>query len=131
MRIRATCHSCRRDFLFFQLYNADPGRGDRCPHCTNHLGVIGAHRVALAADQAAAGRAHAAGAHHRGEPGAAGEVVYGAADGAVVIGALREAEFRLTGALRKPYMAAARKWLVRTMLRNILIVVVARTAEGS
>jgi hypothetical protein len=59
MRIRATCHSCRRDFLFFQLYNADPGRGDRCPHCTNHLGVIGAHRVALAADQAAASLATA------------------------------------------------------------------------
>jgi hypothetical protein len=59
MRIRATCHSCGRDFLLFQLYNADPGRGDRCPHCSSHLGVIGAHRLARTADHAAASLATA------------------------------------------------------------------------
>jgi hypothetical protein len=52
MRIRATCHACGRDFLFFQLYNADPRDSDRCPHCHTHLGVGNLRPLALEADLA-------------------------------------------------------------------------------
>jgi hypothetical protein len=55
MRIRATCNACGRDFLFFQLYNADPWHNDRCPHCNRHLGLLNGRHLALAADRAAAG----------------------------------------------------------------------------
>jgi ribosomal protein S14 len=55
MRIRATCNVCGRDFLFFQLYNTDPWRSDRCPHCGRHLGQPNMRHLALAADRAAAG----------------------------------------------------------------------------
>ena len=54
MRIRATCNACGRDFLFFQLYNADPWLSDRCPHCRRHLGLPNGRHLALAADRAAA-----------------------------------------------------------------------------
>jgi hypothetical protein len=54
MRIRATCNACGRDFLFFQLYNADPWHNDRCPHCNRHLGLLNGRHLALAADRAAA-----------------------------------------------------------------------------
>jgi hypothetical protein len=54
MRIRATCNACGRDFLFFELYNADAWHDDRCPHCNRHLGMTGARHLALAADRAAA-----------------------------------------------------------------------------
>lgn len=54
MRIRATCQRCGRDFLFFQLYAADPEVSDRCPGCSAHLGVMGVGRQAARADQALA-----------------------------------------------------------------------------
>jgi hypothetical protein len=55
VRIRATCHACERDFLFFQLYNAtDQWHADRCPHCNRHLGINGLSRLAVAADRTAA-----------------------------------------------------------------------------
>lgn len=53
MRIRATCNGCGRDFLFFQLYNADPWHNDRCPNCNRHLGLLNGRHLALAADRAA------------------------------------------------------------------------------
>jgi hypothetical protein len=55
VRIRATCHACERDFLFFELYNADRWHADRCPHCQTHLGVSGARQLMLAADRAGLG----------------------------------------------------------------------------
>jgi hypothetical protein len=58
MRIRATCNACGRDFLFFQLYNADPWHNDRCPHCNRHLGLLNGRHLALAADRAAASLAN-------------------------------------------------------------------------
>ena len=54
MRIRATCDACGRDFLFFQLYNADVWHADQCPHCQTHLGVTNLRHLALAADRALA-----------------------------------------------------------------------------
>lgn len=55
MRIRATCDTCGRDFLFSQLYNADPWHTDKCPHCHAHLGVTNLRHLAHAADRALAG----------------------------------------------------------------------------
>lgn len=52
MRIRATCDACGRDFLFFQLYNADAWQADSCPHCHADLGVPNLRHLALAADRA-------------------------------------------------------------------------------
>jgi hypothetical protein len=52
MRIRAVCDHCGRDFLFLQLYLAEPRDADRCPHCTTHLGVVGLRHLARAADDA-------------------------------------------------------------------------------
>lgn len=54
MRVRATCEHCGREFLFFQLYNADPSSADRCPHCGRHLGVPNVRPLALRTDRAAA-----------------------------------------------------------------------------
>ena len=54
MRIRATCDLCGRDFLFFQLYTANPEVSDRCPSCSAHLGVMGVGRQAARAEQALA-----------------------------------------------------------------------------
>jgi hypothetical protein len=53
MRLRATCHACEKDFLFFELYNADPADSDRCPRCRTPLGIPDVRRLMLAADQAA------------------------------------------------------------------------------
>ena len=41
MRIRATCHACDRDFLFFELRNTGIGVADRCPNCDRPLGAQG------------------------------------------------------------------------------------------
>lgn len=41
MRIRATCHACDRDFLFFELRNTGEGIVDSCPNCNRPLGVRG------------------------------------------------------------------------------------------
>ena len=41
MRIRATCHACDRDFLFFELRNTGDGIADSCPNCGRPLGVRG------------------------------------------------------------------------------------------
>jgi hypothetical protein len=42
MRIRATCHFCSRDFLFFELRNTGGSRlADQCPNCGSVLGVRG------------------------------------------------------------------------------------------
>ena len=54
MRARATCRHCGREFLLSQLYNAEPGAADRCPHCSLHLGVPGVRSLALRIDRAAA-----------------------------------------------------------------------------
>lgn len=54
MRVHATCDHCGREFLLFQLYNAEPATADRCPHCSRHLGVIGARSLALGVDRAGA-----------------------------------------------------------------------------
>jgi hypothetical protein len=54
MRIGATCHTCGRDFLFFQLYNADPWQADKCPHCSVHMRLLNVRPLALAADRALA-----------------------------------------------------------------------------
>jgi hypothetical protein len=51
MRARATCTHCGRDFLFFQLYHADPRHQDRWPHCDHHLGVVGLRHLAVAVDR--------------------------------------------------------------------------------
>lgn len=53
MRLRATCHACEKDFLFFELYNAHPADSDRCPRCQAPLGIPDVRRLMLAADQAA------------------------------------------------------------------------------
>lgn len=53
MRLRATCHSCSKDFLFFELYNAAHWDDSRCPRCQAHLGIPNARRLFLATDQAA------------------------------------------------------------------------------
>jgi hypothetical protein len=45
MRIRATCHACNRDFLFFELRHGDPSTTDRCPNCQRPLGVRGVQAV--------------------------------------------------------------------------------------
>jgi ribosomal protein L34E len=45
MRIRATCHACDRDFLFFELRNVGSGVADRCPNCDRPLGVQGLRAV--------------------------------------------------------------------------------------
>ena len=55
MRIQATCHACGRDFLFFQLYHADPWQVDKCPHCSVHLGIPHIRHLALAGDRALSG----------------------------------------------------------------------------
>lgn len=52
MRIRATCHTCDRDFLFFELRNTGAGIADRCPNCDRLLGVRGV--LAVRAEQALA-----------------------------------------------------------------------------
>lgn len=52
MRIRATCHACDRDFLFFELRNVGSGVADRCPNCSRPLGVQGL--LAVRAEQAMA-----------------------------------------------------------------------------
>ena len=52
MRIRATCHACDRDFLFFELRNGGTGIVDRCPNCDRPLGVRGV--LAVRAEQALA-----------------------------------------------------------------------------
>jgi hypothetical protein len=65
MRIRATCHACNRDFLFFQLRHGDPWTTDRCPHCDRPLGVRGV--LAVRAEQALAVFIHSLeelGRHH-------------------------------------------------------------------
>jgi hypothetical protein len=54
VRIRATCNTCGRDFLFFQLYVADTDQEGRCPHCQTHLRVSGARHLALFAERSAA-----------------------------------------------------------------------------
>lgn len=54
MRVHATCGHCGREFLLFQLYNAEPATADRCPHCRRHLGVINARPLALSVDRAGA-----------------------------------------------------------------------------
>lgn len=54
MRVHATCDHCGREFLLFQLYNAEPATADRCPHCSRHLGVINERSLALGADRAGA-----------------------------------------------------------------------------
>lgn len=54
MRVHATCDHCGREFLLFQLYNAEPATADRCPHCSRHLGVINARPLALGVDRAGA-----------------------------------------------------------------------------
>lgn len=59
MRIRATCHACGKDFLFFQLYNADAWHADKCPNCQVDLGVPNLRPLALAADRALSGLATA------------------------------------------------------------------------
>lgn len=52
MRIRATCHACNRDFLFFELRKAGTGAADRCPNCDQLLGSRGL--LAVRAEQALA-----------------------------------------------------------------------------
>ena len=52
MRIRATCHACDRDFLFFELRNTGAGIADRCPNCDRPLGARGV--LAVRAEQALA-----------------------------------------------------------------------------
>lgn len=52
MRIRATCHACHRDFLFFELRNTGTGVADRCPNCHRLLGTRGL--LAVRAEQALA-----------------------------------------------------------------------------
>ena len=52
MRIRATCHACDRDFLFFELRNTGAGRADGCPNCDRPLGARGL--LAVRAEQALA-----------------------------------------------------------------------------
>ena len=52
MRIRATCHACDRDFLFFELRNTDSGIANRCPNCDRLLGPRGL--LAVRAEQALA-----------------------------------------------------------------------------
>lgn len=52
MRIRATCHTCDVDFLFFELRNTGTGIGDSCPNCHGPLGVRGL--LAIRAEQALA-----------------------------------------------------------------------------
>ena len=52
MRIRATCHACSRDFLFFELRNTGAGITDRCPNCDRPLGARGI--LAVRAEQALA-----------------------------------------------------------------------------
>ena len=52
MRIRATCHACDRDFLFFELRNTGAGIADRCPNCDRLLGARGV--LAVRAEQALA-----------------------------------------------------------------------------
>jgi hypothetical protein len=54
MRIRATCTNCGRDFLFLELYDADPSQADRCPNCGVHLGIPNMQHLARAADRALA-----------------------------------------------------------------------------
>jgi hypothetical protein len=58
MRVHATCDHCGRKFLFFQLYNADPGSADRCPHCSRHLNVLNVRPLARGVDRAAAQLIH-------------------------------------------------------------------------
>lgn len=53
MRLRATCHACEKDFLFFELYNAERWHHDRCPRCHTHLGIPGVRHLMQAADDAA------------------------------------------------------------------------------
>lgn len=53
VRTRATCGHCGREFLFFQLYNADPRSGDRCPNCNRHLGIVNVRPLALRTDRIA------------------------------------------------------------------------------
>ena len=53
MRLRATCHTCDKDFLFFELYNAEPADSDRCPRCGTPLGIPDVRRLMQAADEAA------------------------------------------------------------------------------
>jgi hypothetical protein len=52
MRIRATCHACDRDFLFFELRNTGTGIAERCPNCDRLLGARGV--LAVRAEQALA-----------------------------------------------------------------------------
>jgi hypothetical protein len=52
MRIRATCHACNRDFLFFELRNTGTGITDRCPNCDRPLGARGV--LAVRTEQALA-----------------------------------------------------------------------------
>lgn len=52
MRLRATCMTCEKDFLFFELYNGDTWNVDKCPRCGAHLGVNGLRQLARAADSA-------------------------------------------------------------------------------
>ena len=52
MRIRAACRHCGREFLLFQLYTAAAGVGDRCPHCSRHLGIVNVGPLAARADRA-------------------------------------------------------------------------------
>lgn len=52
MRIRATCHACDREFLFFELRKVGTGVSDRCPNCHAPLGVQGL--LAVRAEQAMA-----------------------------------------------------------------------------
>jgi len=52
MRIRATCHACERDFLFYGLRKAAAGIADRCPNCDRLLGARGL--LAVRAEQALA-----------------------------------------------------------------------------
>ena len=52
MRIQAICHACGREFLFFQLYHADPWQADRCPHCSAYLGIRHIRALAVAGDRA-------------------------------------------------------------------------------
>lgn len=52
MRVHATCDHCGREFLLFQLYNAEPCTADRCPHCSRHLGVSNVRPLAVGVDRA-------------------------------------------------------------------------------
>ena len=52
MRIRATCHACDQDFLFFELRSIGAGMADCCPNCDRPLGVRGV--LAVRAEQALA-----------------------------------------------------------------------------